>query len=211
MLGRQGTAISLKTRSMRSGLETVSRIAIVSLAAVFLTACQIPRNGHQSQAELNVETMPPGSGVVQSRPIQSQPMQSQPMQSQPMQSSAVQPAVVRIAPSARATSPNIIAAATQSDTVIGPAARLTGDPKELLGLDYAAVLRALGDPLWVRKEQPAEVWQYATADCIVDLYLYDEGGALKVTFVEARSHKAEAEPTARCLKSLLERPTASAN
>jgi hypothetical protein len=32
-----------------------------------------------------------------------------------------------------------------------------------------------------------------------------------VTFVEARSHKAEAEPTARCLKSLLERPTASAN
>jgi hypothetical protein len=92
----------------------------------------------------------------------------------------------------------------------GPIARLTGDPKELVGLDHAVVRRALGDPLHIRNETPAQVWQYATGDCIVDLYLYDQDGAWTVTYVEARSHSAESAPTSRCLKSLLERPTASA-
>ena len=50
----------------------------------------------------------------------------------------------------------------------------------------------------------------ATGDCIVDLYFYDQDGAWTVTYVEARSHTAETAPTTRCLKSLLERPTASA-
>ena len=91
-----------------------------------------------------------------------------------------------------------------------PVARLTGDPKELLGLDHAAVRRVLGDPARIRTELPAQVWQYVTGDCVVDLYLYNQDGALKVTYVEARSHTAESAPTGRCLKSLLERPTASA-
>jgi len=45
---------------------------------------------------------------------------------------------------------------------------------------------------------------------VVDLYLYQQSGAMRVTYIEARSHTAEAAPTGRCLKSLLERPTASA-
>ena len=94
---------------------------------------------------------------------------------------------------------------------MGPGLHLTGDPNELVGLDNATVRRALGEPLRIRNEQPAQVWQYATGDCIVDLYLYSQGGAMTVTYVEARSHTAQAEPTARCLKSLLERPTASAS
>ena len=93
---------------------------------------------------------------------------------------------------------------------ISPMVHLTGDPKELVGLDHAVVRRALGDPMYIRNELPAQVWQYATGDCIVDLYLYKQNGALTVTYVEARSHTAESAPTARCLKSLLERPTASA-
>jgi hypothetical protein len=91
-----------------------------------------------------------------------------------------------------------------------PIAHLTGDPQELVGLDHAVVRRALGDPQHIRNESPAQVWQYTTGDCIVDLYLYDQDGAWTVTYVEARSHTAEAAPTSRCLKSLLERPTASA-
>ncbi len=50
---------------------------------------------------------------------------------------------------------------------------------------------------------------HLTGDCVVDLYLYDRDGGLKVTYVEARSRSAEPTPTTRCLKSLLERPTAS--
>jgi hypothetical protein len=94
---------------------------------------------------------------------------------------------------------------------MGTALHLTGDPNELVGLDNITVRRALGDPLRIRNEQPAQVWQYSTGDCIVDLYLYKQAGAMTVTYVEARSHTAQSEPTARCLKSLLERPTASAS
>ena len=56
----------------------------------------------------------------------------------------------------------------------------------------------------------AQVWQYVTGGCVVDLYLYKQDGGLKVTDVEARSRTAESAPTGRRLKSLLERPTASA-
>ncbi|GAB2177848.1 hypothetical protein [Dongia sp. agr-C8] len=102
-------------------------------------------------------------------------------------------------------------AVAHSDAILTTALRLSGDPKELLGLDHSSLRRALGKPAQVRHELTAQVWQYVTGDCVVDLYLYDDDtGALKVTYVEARSRSAEQTPTARCLKSLLERPTASA-
>jgi hypothetical protein len=130
---------------------------------------------------------------------------------------AAQPAFAENqAPSAQAApapKPTIIAAtpAVAHDmSPLTPVARLSGDPKELVGLDHTVVRRALGDPLHIRNEMPAQVWQYATGDCVVDLYLYDQNGAWTVTYVEARSHTAESAPTARCLRSLLERPTASA-
>ena len=103
-------------------------------------------------------------------------------------------------------------AVAHGDAIVPTAARLTGDPKELLGLDHSALRRVLGKPAQMRDELTAQVWQYVTGDCVVDLYLCDDdSGALKVTYVEARSRTAEPTPTSRCLKSLLERPTASAN
>jgi len=44
---------------------------------------------------------------------------------------------------------------------------------------------------------------------VSNIYLF-MNGLWTVTYVEARSHTAESAPTSRCLKSLLERPTASA-
>ena len=109
-------------------------------------------------------------------------------------------------PTPLATTP----AVAHGDTIIPTAARLSGDPQELLGLDHSALRRVLGKPAQVRREVAAQVWQYVTGDCVIDLYLYDQAGGLKVTYVEARSRSAEMTPTDRCLKSLLERPTASA-
>jgi hypothetical protein len=117
------------------------------------------------------------------------------------------PAAIAPKPTPLAATP----AVAHGDSILPAALRLSGDPKELLGLDHAAVRRVLGDPARVRNEMTAQVWQYVTGDCVVDLYLYDQEGGLKVTYVEARSHTAETAPTGRCLKSLLERPTASAN
>jgi hypothetical protein len=110
-------------------------------------------------------------------------------------------------PTPLATTP----AVADGDSIIPTAARLTGDPRELLGLDHTALRRVLGKPAQMRDELTVQVWQYVTGDCVVDLYLYDQDGGLKVTYVEARSRTAEPTPTGRCLKSLLERPTASAN
>jgi hypothetical protein len=117
-----------------------------------------------------------------------------------------------VTPTPKATPLAATPAVAHGDTIAPAASRLTGDPKELLGLDHTALRRTLGKPAQLRHEFSAQVWQYVTGDCVVDLYLYDDdSGALKVTYVEARSRTAEPTPTTRCLKSLLERPTASAN
>ncbi len=89
--------------------------------------------------------------------------------------------------------------------------RLTGDPQELMGLDTETVASALGTPEQIRKEAPAQVWQYLAADCVLDLYLYEDGGVSRVTYLEARSPKAETSPTERCVKSVLQHPTAFAD
>lgn len=58
--------------------------------------------------------------------------------------------------------------------------------EQLMGQDSQAVLVALGQPRRVRKEAPAEVWQYNAGSCVVDLFLYPDGGKQKVMHLEAR-------------------------
>ena len=162
----------------------------LTAAAFILTACQVPAS--QTQATKSA----PRPTVAQNQPSPAFCFFSFALVSLPVMLAAT-PAV------AHGLDGAIPARA--------PIAHLTGAPKELVGLGHAVVRRALGDPAHIRTEAPAQVWQYATGDCIVDLYLYDQDGAWTVTYVEARSHTAETAPTARCLKSLLERPTASAD
>jgi len=48
---------------------------------------------------------------------------------------------------------------------------LSDDPASFIGLGDADLSRALGEPKQVRKDEPAEIWQYSGADCVVDFYL----------------------------------------
>ncbi len=50
------------------------------------------------------------------------------------------------------------------------------------------VATAFGEPSFVRQEQPAEVWQYRQAGCIVDMFLYTDGaeGPYRVEHMEMR-------------------------
>jgi hypothetical protein len=116
----------------------------------------------------------------------------------PIASKAV-PKTTRLSPEAAAVEP--------AKTPI----HLTGNPQELMGLDTETVADALGTPEQIRKEAPAQVWQYLSGDCVLDVYLYEEAGVSRVTYLEARSPKAEASPTERCVKSVLQHPTALAN
>jgi hypothetical protein len=82
---------------------------------------------------------------------------------------------------------------------------LSGDSASFIGLGGADLSRTLGEPKQVRKDEPAEVWQYAGADCVVDFYLYQAAsGGLAVAYLEARDETAAAAPTDRCVKSLLQ-------
>jgi hypothetical protein len=45
-------------------------------------------------------------------------------------------------------------------------------PEELMGLGPDEVRRLLGNPVLVRRDAPAEIWQYRGRDCALDVYLY---------------------------------------
>jgi len=80
---------------------------------------------------------------------------------------------------------------------------------DLIGLADRDLSAALGEPTHVRRDEPAEIWQYAGQDCVLDFYLYHAGANLQVAYVEARDRRAQSEGTARCVRSLM-RPTSTA-
>jgi hypothetical protein len=66
-------------------------------------------------------------------------------------------------------------------------------------------LRAmLGEPSLLRRDQGAEVWQYAGESCVLFLYLYpDDAGAPAVTYVDARLKTQGPAPVPECLAEAL--------
>ncbi len=184
MLGLLGK-LSLGAGRVRSAGGGLTPIALLS-ASLLLAACQVPQH--------------PSRTANSAAPTAVDPIE--PTEAEPTEVAA--PALAP-KPVPLDTTP----AVAHADSVMPASLHLTGDPNELLGLDNAALRRSLGKPVQIRNEYIAQVWQYVTGDCVVDLYLYDRDGGLKVTYVEARSRSAEPTPTNRCLKSLLERPTAS--
>lgn len=45
-------------------------------------------------------------------------------------------------------------------------------PEELLGMGSLSVNNLLGIPSLLRREEPAQVWQYITENCVLNIYLY---------------------------------------
>ncbi len=78
------------------------------------------------------------------------------------------------------------------------------DPARFLGLDLAALEAELGPPRLEREEDPARIWQYRDATCVLDLYLYEEAGRYRVTYLEARDPAARTLPAEECLRPLLQ-------
>lgn len=73
----------------------------------------------------------------------------------------------------------------------------------ILGLDGGAVRKLLGEPGLIRRETPAEVWQYRTADCVLDVVLYEHATGPRVAYAEARTSAAEPAATDACLSDVL--------
>ena len=84
-----------------------------------------------------------------------------------------------------------------------PEPAIDDDPARLLGLGPRDLEGLLGGPELVRRETPAESWQYRTGACVLDVVLYDEVQGGRVTYVEARDHGGAQIATRPCLNQVL--------
>lgn len=75
--------------------------------------------------------------------------------------------------------------------------------KQLVGQTGQQVKALVGAPDFNRHDSPAEIWQYRSADCRVDLFLYKNGPALKVEHVEVRGISIKNVSPEKCLSDLL--------
>ncbi len=77
------------------------------------------------------------------------------------------------------------------------------DPGRILGLGPDRLTEILGRPELTRREPPAEIWQYRGESCVFDVFLYEEAGLVRVTYLEARDASARRVAERSCLNQLL--------
>jgi hypothetical protein len=96
-------------------------------------------------------------------------------------------------------------AAASAAIVPAPASMEPGESTlgRLQAMTQGEVRRLLGEPDFRRHDAPAEFWQYRTASCTLDLFLYPEPLEYRVAYVAARSDSAIAPPAQACLAELM--------
>lgn len=117
---------------------------------------------------------------------------------------AQQPQDLASAAAASAAAASAAAHATASETQTARLAPpVNDDPQQLLGLSGNDVTGRLGTPVLVRRDGPAEIWQYKATACILDVFLYTTADGQRVRYVELRGRDASTEPQRQCFVSLL--------
>lgn len=66
----------------------------------------------------------------------------------------------------------------------------------LMGLGAGDVLARFGEPDLRRAEPPAELWQYRSADCVLEVILYAQTGTPRV--IGSQIYARSADGTAKC-------------
>jgi outer membrane biosynthesis protein TonB len=82
----------------------------------------------------------------------------------------------------------------QPEPAPAPAPGLDDDPAQLIGMGTASLAAVLGAPAQIRRESPANIWQYLAEGCVLDVVLYPEKGIDRVNYVEARAKGLEKMP-----------------
>ncbi len=61
-----------------------------------------------------------------------------------------------------------------------------------------------GEPTFLRRDPSAELWQYQTETCVLDLFLYDDGaGAYEVAHLEFRKAGHSRSAKEDCLRDII--------
>ncbi len=88
---------------------------------------------------------------------------------------------------------------TRNAAVVAPA---TGAPTRLNNLSGTQIVAMLGEPGFKREENPAQIWRYRSASCVLELMLYRLDRDLQVRHVEARDDKFRAVAQNACIDSI---------
>lgn len=80
--------------------------------------------------------------------------------------------------------------------------------EELIGLPPSALADTLGQPPVLRRDRPAEIWQYQGGDCVLDVFLYEGDSGAQVVHLEARDGRANPLSPQDCLMDLAGTPAA---
>jgi hypothetical protein len=86
-----------------------------------------------------------------------------------------------------------------------PPAPGTLAPSALRGMSAGALRRALGKPGFLRRDPPAEIWQYRVKICTLDLFLYEEKGRMTVAHYAVRTPGGGSVSDTTCLDEVLAR------
>jgi len=83
--------------------------------------------------------------------------------------------------------------------------RIYPDPESLKGISANGVVGTIGKPEFIRKDQPAEIWQYRGTACTLDIFLYQSvtGAPYKVEYIETRAQTNGPTSNKDCLASIL--------
>ena len=76
------------------------------------------------------------------------------------------------------------------------------DPEEFIGYRPQRLLPILGAPDFVRRDGPAQIWQYRAENCVLDLFLYGKNDDSQVRHVELRERVPGVEPVEQCFSRL---------
>ena len=91
-------------------------------------------------------------------------------------------------------------AACAGDDFAGGAAPGAVRLGNLAGLAPSQVAALYGQPDFRRNDPPAEVWQYRSADCVLDLYFYGGKDGEQLVFAQSRPRSLEQNAAAgHCL------------
>lgn len=179
----------------RTGLPLPVPIAPLALALALAACAEL--------AELGLPPAPePASRPVASEPAAEMPatLPASPAKAPAETEKAGPPAAPANAPGEAAKAgPEADEAAPRQVAKAPPSVR----PEQIMGLTRSELSDLLGKPDFLRRDAPAEIWQYRGKECILDVFLYETGEHYRVFHFEVRDRTVEPVSTGRCFAALL--------
>lgn len=87
----------------------------------------------------------------------------------------------------------------------GPPISLAGLKARIRGMEKTAIARLLGEPGFIRRDDPAEIWQYRGERCILDIFMYKDGNSVTAAHVALRSRTVERPADEECYADIFAR------